>query len=219
MGKQFLERKDLMVRHVTAVIDNDIDQWSGRFEVAPECLIALITDADLDLIRFISLAGWLDVDAVDDRLRTEIVCPHGQTAAAVYPDLKDMNWPVSKWSKVAMIDVEIMFPFPYAGASSVSVEIVTERDLMAQRIGLTVGFVIADSRPISPCRGLRLTSRPRGEITELTNAPMRMAFPPKRYQARLYPKRICCSRDVDYVRSQSIASSCPVFPRLICKSS
>jgi hypothetical protein len=37
-----------------------------------------------------------------------------------------MNWPVSKWSKVALIDLEIMLPFPYAVASSVSVEIVSE---------------------------------------------------------------------------------------------
>src|SRR5262245_51477116 len=116
-----------MVRHVTAVINNHIDQWSGRLEVAPECLVTLIADADPDLVRFINLAGWLDVDAVDDRLGTEIVCPHGQTAAAVYPDLKDMNWTVAKWRKVAVVNFEIMFPFPYAAASSVSVKIVSER--------------------------------------------------------------------------------------------
>jgi hypothetical protein len=96
---------------VPAVVKHDV--W--RAELLDDPLkkfgIALVADANGDLIFFVFLAGGINVDPDDLGERAEVSLPELERASLQHADLDERRWPIHKRSKMALIDRKVVGPF------------------------------------------------------------------------------------------------------------
>jgi hypothetical protein len=125
--EQFLKRDDLLFSQVAAVINHDIHSADFLLEAPPEISVGLVADKHFDAVTFIGFAGWLNVDAEDLAVRSEVVPPHPQAAATIDPNLQYANAAASKSAKVPVVNVKIVVPLPDSGTFSVRIEVGAQR--------------------------------------------------------------------------------------------
>src|SRR5208282_375534 len=95
--------------------------------------IRLVSYEHLYALVFVKLAGGLDIDPKDTALRTKIMPPHVQAPAAVYSDFQHIDGSPPELVEMAMVNIEIVTPFPDTPPLSVRVEI---RPQGIRRLGL-----------------------------------------------------------------------------------
>src|SRR5271165_4855485 len=89
MWKDLLECHDLLMSHVATVVHHDVEVRDFALESPPEVAVALVADEDFYRRSLVDPAGVLDVHAVDETVRSEVVLPHPEAAAAVDADFQD----------------------------------------------------------------------------------------------------------------------------------
>jgi len=109
-GEQLLEGGDLLRHGVAAVVDQDVDARHALRDRAQEAAVGLVADEDLDAVFLERLAVRVDVDAVDARLRTEVLAPQLQRAAVVDAELDDGHVGAAKARHVLVVDAEVVGP-------------------------------------------------------------------------------------------------------------
>src|SRR5215469_13366116 len=160
MRKHLLERHNLLFGQVSAIIDQYVETWNFVPDLLPESAVDLVADEDSGSVVLECFAGFAYIDSVHPALRAEIFPPHFETPAAIDAYLQDMNLFSNELLKVAMIDVEVVNPFPDSSSLRVGVE------EFLQRIGRIV-------HTYSSCRALQRCPR----HTVLSPADHRRKFP------------------------------------------
>src|SRR5215831_15301265 len=100
---------------MASVVDDNIERRNVLLESPPKLSAGLISNIDLNPVRLICFARWLNIDPIDLAVLAEIVAPHLQTSTTVDAYFKNPCGSATESSKVAMIDIKIMSPFPYSG--------------------------------------------------------------------------------------------------------
>ncbi len=95
---------------MSAIVDHNINARYIFLEIFPERSVGLVSHKYLGLAILVSLAFFVDVDAVDSAFGTEIFLPHVQTATAKDSDLYDVHLLPHELLKIAVIDVEVVQP-------------------------------------------------------------------------------------------------------------
>jgi GT2 family glycosyltransferase len=121
-----LERRDLLVGLVPAIVDQHVDLRHFNAESSPECRVRLVPDEDRGPVAFVGATIRLDVDAVHAAALTEVVAPHFEASTAVDPDLHDVYLTTDEPCEVALINLEVVTPLPDAGSRQVGIEVLLE---------------------------------------------------------------------------------------------
>src|ERR1700677_1695596 len=109
-----------------AVVEHDVDLRMLFNKSLPKSRIGLIADRHANPVCLVYSTRRLNVDAVDAGLVTEVVEPHSETAAAVDADFDHVDRLVDEPMKMAVVDVEVMAPFPDTGPLPQAVEVLLE---------------------------------------------------------------------------------------------
>src|SRR4051812_21335874 len=112
MGQYLFQRDQLLFRLMTAIIDHHIDRFISLAKRSPELAVRLIADGDFRLLILVGSTLRRDIDAGDAHPRTEVVTPQIEASTAVNADLHDMRVRPHEFSEVAVINVEVVKPFP-----------------------------------------------------------------------------------------------------------
>lgn len=112
MRKKRLERSDLLVSQVPAIIDHDVHGRNLLAEPRPEGGIGLVADEHVNVLAFVRTASRLDVDPVDAAPFAEVIAPHREAASAVDADFHNMYFLSHEAGKVAVIHIEVVAPLP-----------------------------------------------------------------------------------------------------------
>ena len=78
VGKQFLERADLLGHGMAAIVDEDVDSGDPLSERSEKSSVFLVADDDLNLAFLGILAVRVDVHSYDSGARAKVVFPHLQ---------------------------------------------------------------------------------------------------------------------------------------------
>lgn len=123
MGEQFFQGRDLLLGKVTSVVDHYVEQWNIATKTLPEVSIGLVANKHMDVLIFVGFAGCRNIDAIDMRLRPEVVPPHLQTATAIDTDFQNVYVLPSETPEMTVVDFKVMIPLPDPASSFVILEI------------------------------------------------------------------------------------------------
>lgn len=110
--KHGLESGNLLLRLVAAIVDQDINLRDLLPKRPPKQRVRLVADEDSGSVLFVDTASGFDVDTIDVTSVTEVFVPHRQASTTVDSNLHEVDFPADKPPKVALVDVEVMAPFP-----------------------------------------------------------------------------------------------------------
>ncbi len=115
--KNLLHRDALLSRRVSAIVDNDVrcGECAIPKHPPPKQWVGLIADEYVCSGLFVCTTGGFDIDSIDLRRWAEIVSPHVERPARIHTDFNDYEaWPMPQRCEVAVVNVEIVAPFPDA---------------------------------------------------------------------------------------------------------
>jgi hypothetical protein len=121
--QHLLERDDLMLGDMAAIVDKDVDGGRLLPKCPPESRVGLVPDANGDTRAFERPASFMNVDTRDVASGSEILPPHIEAAAAQDSDLDQVDLLADEFLEMTVIDVEVVAPFPDASPFFVRVEI------------------------------------------------------------------------------------------------
>ena len=127
MRQHFLKSGNLLLRKMSAVINQNINRTHLISKVFPKGAVCLIAYEDSGPFVFIGFARGLNVDAINMASRAKILLPHVETSTAKYTYFNHVYFPAHELAKVAMIDFEIVGPLPDASARLVRIKIFAQR--------------------------------------------------------------------------------------------
>ena len=125
--QHFLKSGNLLLRKMSAVINQNINRTNLISKVTPKGAVCLIAYEDSRLRVFIGFASRLNVDAINMASRPKILFPHVETSAAIYTYFDNVHFPAHELAEVAMIDLKVVGPLPDASARLMRIKIFAQR--------------------------------------------------------------------------------------------
>jgi hypothetical protein len=106
-----------MVCLVAAIIEDDIEwpELAVHFGEKRRVRLAADPDENILFLNFVSLAGLVDIDTDDRRVRMKVFLPHAERSSAEYTDLEHGDRPVAIALEIPGVDVEIVMPLVHVG--------------------------------------------------------------------------------------------------------
>jgi hypothetical protein len=119
---------------VTAIVQDNIRRPEFIDDPPEKIHVALISDANRNLILLNRFAGGIDVDADDLREWTKVPFPQLERATFRYPDLDECHGLIHKWRKVPLVDWKIVSPL-------VNLPLLVRQKLRPQAHGCPAGLI------------------------------------------------------------------------------
>ncbi len=110
--QHFLKGCNLLIGSMAAIIYQDVNFAYLFFEGRPKLTILLVAYENRHIVSLVFLTFWFDIDAINMASVAKIGSPHIQTTSAEYANFHNMSRLSDKATQVAMIEIEIVLPFP-----------------------------------------------------------------------------------------------------------
>src|SRR6185437_5379030 len=110
-GIQFLERSDLLIGRVPAIVEHNVRVTDRPQDLLQEATVGLVADEDLGGNVLMPAGGRIDIDTVQPARWAEITAPHFQGSAALNADLQQSRACIPEPGQMALIGFEVVVPF------------------------------------------------------------------------------------------------------------